>query len=211
MDILVLFLMLGRTQIFKRKMPIVSLVGRARAYNVAPNPEQPFLKILLEIRKLVWGCSGYSEIRSSEKELTLWHMDQVIPSGPSPQQCKHNIKPPLFWPTQHPDWSPQIIRGCFYMFPIMGTSQLTGGEWQGDGKPIRKFWHIYDSKRWGKMLEGHKKKWLTSCTSHALKMSWPKYVMTVLVMTQISLKPTVLQFAQQAGLMRLMHMLHSSY
>lgn len=93
----------------------------------------------------------------------------------------------------------------------MGTSQLTGGERQGDGKPIRKFWHIYDSIRWGKMLQGHKKKWLTSCTNHALKMSWPVYVMTVLVMTQISLKSTALQFAPQAGLMRLMHMLYSSY
>lgn len=111
-----------------------------------------------------------------------------------------------------PSLKPTNHEGLFlHVLPIMDTSQLTGGEWQGDSKPIRKFWHICDSLRWGKMLEGHKKKWLTSCTSHALKMSWPKYVMTVLVMTQINLKPTVLQFAQQAGLMRLMHMLHSSY
>lgn len=116
MDILVLFLILGRTEKFKRKMPIVSLVGRKPEPMMWLQTQSNLLsKYFWKLVNLCEDAQGTQCSETLEKELTLCHMNQVIPSLPSPQQCEHNRKPPSLWPTQHPAWSTRIIRGSFYM------------------------------------------------------------------------------------------------
>lgn len=73
------------------EMPVVSLVVRKPEPMMwHPNPEQHFLKIFLEISELVLSIEDAQG--TMKKELTLHHMNWLIPSARSPQQCKQNIK-----------------------------------------------------------------------------------------------------------------------